>query len=145
MYLVIFVALLGQVDTAQSEREWLVAHLTVDLNFDEARIRDAEQKINRLSPTQVRVLVEFYKTKKQEAKALEYAKVRQMEDQKFLEQQRLSAYRQHLSREAQYQNIVRQQELELLRRANVYQNYMMYHYWPRPYTTPYGLRGYGWR
>jgi hypothetical protein len=47
-----------------------------------------------------------------------------------LAQQRLQSYKQKLARETQYEDLVRRQQLELLKNAAKMQNYMMYNYWP---------------
>lgn len=128
--------LVGQVDTAKSEKEWLVSRLMVDLNFDTHKIAEVEEKLNNLSPSQVRVLVEVYKLQKEKAELYR----QQMDyNANVLAQQRLQSYKQKLVRETQYEDLVRRQQLELLKNAAKMQNYMMHNYWPNVpvYNRPY--------
>lgn len=134
--IIILLSLISQVD-AQREKEWLIARLSVDLNFDESAISEVKKKLKNLSPTQVRVLVQVYKELKQreanEEANLEYSR----QQAQNLQNSRIQAYRRHLNREFQYEKIVAEQEFELLRRANVYQRYMMQNFWPRGYYPHY--------
>jgi hypothetical protein len=46
--------------TTQQQKEWLLAHLTVDLRFDEKRIAVWEKKLDAMTPTRIAVTVKSY-------------------------------------------------------------------------------------
>lgn len=60
--------------TTDQQKEWLLAHLTVDLRFDEDKIAVWEEKLDNMTPTHVAVVVKAYmlsqeKKRQQEEKA----------------------------------------------------------------------------
>ena len=54
-----------------------------------------------------------------------------VQNEEKLNLERAKAYRNHLQREYQYSITVKQQEIELMRRATQYQNWMLQNNWNR--------------
>ena len=46
--------------TTQQQREWLLAHMMVDLRFDDKKMATWEKKLNDMTPTQVAVASKAY-------------------------------------------------------------------------------------
>ena len=130
--LIISTVLLGQSvldpDT-QQQKEWLLANLITSLGFDTNRMMEVERHLDGLSPSQIRILVQIYKTKLEERNKM-LAQQQAYYEQSSLNQaqlnlERAKAYRDQLGREYQYSITVKQQEMELMRRATYYQNWAL--------------------
>ena len=130
--LIVSTVLLGQsiLDSeTQQQKEWLLANLITSLGFDTNKMMEVERHLDGLSPSQIRILVQIYKTKLEERNKM-LAQQQAYYEQSLLNQSKLNlekvrAYRDHLSREYQYSITVKQQEIELMRRATYYQNWAL--------------------
>jgi hypothetical protein len=124
----------GELDS-QQQKEWLLANLITSLGFDAEKIGEVQKKLDQMSPSQIRILVQVYKTKLEERNQM-LAAQRYYYEQSILAQAQLNldrsrAYRDHLKREYDYSVVVKKQEIELMRRATVYQNQIQN--WNRPH------------
>jgi len=132
--------------TPQAQREWLLAHLIVDMQaqgkYDAQKYREIESMLNNVSTSQLGVLVQYYQQRKAQAEAWQLA-------QAETNLRRLEAYRDSLKRELDWKIATRQQE----QRITVYgsalaaqqgqwalQNFYAAQSWPyyvnRPYYSP---------
>jgi hypothetical protein len=91
---------------SQANREWLLAHLIVDMQaqgkFDAQKYHDMEALLNNMSASQLGVLVEYYQQRKAQVEALQQA-------QAEANLRRLEAYRDCLERELQWKIASREQ------------------------------------
>jgi len=120
-------------EDTQRQKEWLLANLITSLNFDTAKMEEVQRRLDRMSPSQIRILVQVYQTKLEERNQMLAVQRKAYEDsvmaQAQLNLQRAQAYRDHLKREYDYTITVKQQEIELMRRATEYQNWMLQNSW----------------
>ena len=93
--------------TPQAQREWLLAHLIVDMQargkYDASKFHDIERKLNNMSDSQLGVLVQYYQQRKAQVEAWQLA-------QAEANLHRLEAYRDDLRRELAWRQQVHQQE-----------------------------------
>ena len=125
-----------------TQKEWLLANLIVGAGFDAQKIDDIQKKLDKMSPSQIGILVQVYKEKLEERKQINEAQREErkqmmplyeqaVQNEEKLNLERAKAYRNHLQREYQYSITVKQQEIELMRRATEYQNWMLQNNWNR--------------
>ena len=141
--LILVCALVGAepVDETQQKREWLSAHLIVNANFDADQIKDLQRKLDRMTPSQVNVLVEVYKMRwAQKQQAIQ--EQREYREQMLLGQAKLNlerakAYRNHLAREYQYKILTENRLLEFMKQSR----YMVLGSMYGRYGHNYGYRG----
>ena len=57
--------------STQQQKEWLLAHLMVDLRFDERKITVWEKRLNDMTPTQVAVITKAYILKREKKRQQE--------------------------------------------------------------------------
>jgi len=93
--------------TPQAQREWLLAHLIVDMQaqgkYDAQKYREIESMLNNVSASQLGVLVNYYQQRKTQVEAWQKA-------QAETNLRRLEAYRDSLKRELAWKIATRQQE-----------------------------------
>jgi hypothetical protein len=110
--------------------------------FDAKKIDETQKKLDKMSPSQIGILVQVYKEKLEERKQINEAQREErkqmmplyeqaVQNEEKLNLERAKAYRNHLQREYQYSITVKQQEIELMRRATEYQNWMLQNNWNR--------------
>ncbi|MEI8376813.1 MAG: hypothetical protein WCJ35_28700 [Planctomycetota bacterium] len=91
----------------QGRREWLLAHLIVDMQsqgkYDAQKYREIESMLNNVSASQLGVLGNYYQQRKSQVEAWQL-------DQAQTNLRRLEAYRDHLKRELEWKIVTRQQE-----------------------------------
>ena len=139
-------ALLGQAGAdaeaqAQQQREWLLAHLIVHQQFDGEKARLTQQMLDGMSASQLNTLVNVYKMQTEKVRQQDEASQRIAEQKALndaeLNLKRAEAYRDHLKREYQLRLLVKQQELEVMRRATTYAPF-----WQGVPVVAYGFPGY---
>jgi hypothetical protein len=90
---------------AQAKREWLLAHLIVDMQmqgqYDAKKYHEIETMLEKMSPSQLGVLVQYYQQRKSRVEAWQSAEANL---------RRLEAYRDHLKRELEWKLQTYQQE-----------------------------------
>jgi hypothetical protein len=93
--------------SSSAQREWLLAHLIVDMQaqgkYDAQKYHDIERMLNNMTPSQLGVLVEYYQQRKAQVEAWQ-----QREAEADLH--RLQAYRDSLKRELEWKIATRRQE-----------------------------------
>jgi hypothetical protein len=106
----------------------------VELNFDEIKIKEVEQRLDKCSDRQIKMLVVFYKDRVAKRDQAEAARQKFM-NQEVLNQAKLDleqakAYRDYLAREFKATAIQKEQETNLVRQniqnQNMYRNYGNY-------------------
>jgi len=94
----------------QAQREWLFAHLIVDMQaqgkLDAQKAPEIEPMLKNMSPSQLGYLVQYYQERKAQVASWELA-------QAEANLRRLKAYRDQLKHELQFQTATRQQERAL--------------------------------
>lgn len=100
-------------------KSWLLASLIIELNFDESKIAEVEQRLNNCTDMQIRVLVQLYKdriAKRDQAEAVRKQYFEQsILNQAKLDLQQAQAYRNHLGRELQLSIVQKNMETNLVR------------------------------
>jgi len=93
--------------TPQAQREWLLAHLIVDMQaqgkHDAQKYREIESMLNNVSASQLGVLVNYYQQRKAQVEAWQKAQAES-------NLRRLEAYRDSLKRELVWKIATLQQE-----------------------------------
>lgn len=137
-------------DTSEGKREWLLAHLIVDMElqgrYDPAKFKEYEQKIQRMTPSQLGILVNYYQLRKQEV-AQHEAFMRQAAQAQVLNNaqlnlERAKAYRNVLAQELERRMQVKQQELEITRQSAAIATMQMWNSVNGRYGYGYGYGGY---
>lgn len=97
----------------------MLASLIIELNFDESKIAEVEQRLNNCTDMQVRVLVQLYKdriAKRDQAEAVRQQYMEQsILNQAKLDLQQAKAYRNHLGREFKLSVVQKNMETNLVR------------------------------
>ena len=135
----------------QAQREWLLAHLIVDMQmkgqYDASKYHEIERMVNNMRPSQLGVLDDYYQQRKAQVEAWEQA-------QAEANLHRLEAYRDHLKRELAWKQQVYQQEQAITaygsapppaRFGGRCRNFYAAQAWPyslQPYYVPYHYRRY---
>ena len=92
--------------SSQAKREWFLAHLIVDMQtqgkFDAQKYHEIEAMLNKMSASQLGVLVEYYQQRQAQVEASQQA-------QAEANLRHLEAYRDYLERELEWKIATRQQ------------------------------------
>lgn len=92
---------------SQAKREWLLAHLIVDMQmkgqYDAKKYHEIEAMLENMSPSQLGVLAQYYEQRKTQVEAWQKAEA-------VTNLRRLEAYRDHLKRELEWKLQTHQQE-----------------------------------
>lgn len=126
--IILAAALFGQVSEPQSTEElksWLLSRLIVELKFDEAKITQVGERLDRMSDREIRILINVYKDRIEKRDQAEYVRQQYMqqmlENQAKLDLQRAQAFKEHLKRE--YDRSILQGKMEQnLVRQNIQNN-----------------------
>lgn len=111
-------------------KTWLLSSLIIELNFDEAKIAEVEQRLDKCSDRQIRILVNLYKDRLAKRDQAEAARQQYMQqsilNQAQLDLQSATAYRNFLDREHKETALQRERETNLVRQNIQNQNRFMF-------------------
>lgn len=113
-------------------KTYLLTRLTVDLNFDAAKIAEVERKLDKMSKRQLQVLANVYYERATARKEWEQQSLKNQQqlvlNQAQLNLQRAQAYRDHLKREYDRALVQQQMEQNLLQQGIQWQQQMIPRY-----------------
>lgn len=127
--LLVMVVMVGQVQPPPTKgnkdlRVYILSRLIVDLGFDYVKLKEVEEKIEKMDEQQLRVLCQVYYER---AKARETAEAAQLQAQQQLVMgqaqlnlEKAKAYRDHLAREYDRRIVQQKMEANLVRQHQLY-------------------------
>jgi hypothetical protein len=89
---------------AQERRNWLLARLIVDQDFDQEKIRSIEKSLAQMSPDQIDVLVRVYQDRLRQREAIEQVQL----DEARANLEQMKAYRDAVAQNLDYLRVYRQ-------------------------------------
>jgi len=120
IYTLVALLVFGANET-QQQRDWLLAHLIVDMQaqgqYDVEKYQKVEKMINNMSDSQINVLIEYYKQRKAEVKETNQqivAKKQAVLQQAQINLEKAKAFRNYLlTLKLQYELQIRKQEIAI--------------------------------
>lgn len=118
--LIVMLALFGQTPSIETDmRDEMIAHILVQKGIEAAQ--KATTYFESQSDQQIRILFKVYQREIDYRVAEQQARQQQIINNAILERDRLRAYRDHLSREFELAVVQKNQEMSLMRQAQIYQ------------------------
>lgn len=110
-------------------KTYLLTRLTIDLNFDQAKLREVTTQLDRMDERQLQILANTYYERAQARKRWEEERIKAQQalvlNQAQLNLERARAYRDHLAREYQRRLVQQQMEQNLVQQGIQWQQQMM--------------------